>query len=277
MTLKTRNNFFKGGIGFAVFSLGFILIGGYYAFPVYSGEIADEILRSRGIIQRLINGIAAPNAFVPYFTMIGAAIYSLVSLIFIYHFFEKTQSPEILFFGFFVISMSSEFARLIIPLSNFYHFPALYLITSFRVLLFGRYFGLFSLFMAGVYAAGFDIQKQQTILPILVLAAMVIAINVPVDSLVWDSTYLLMNGYGTMFLILEAGILLVTIVTFLISAFTRSSANYAYIGLGAFLAYTGRSILIDSDTWITPIPGLLLLAAGTWLVCTRLHREYLWL
>ena len=277
MTLKTRNNFFKGGISFAVLSLGLILIGGYIAFPAYSGTIADEVLRPRGIIQKLINGIAAPNAFVPFFTMIGAAFYSLVSLIFIYHFFEKTQSPEILFFGFFVISLSFEFTRLIIPLSNIYHFPALYLITASRVLLFGRYFGLFSLFTAGVYAAGFDVQKQQTILPILVLAAMVIAINVPVDSLVWNSTYLLMNGYDTMFLILEAGILFVTIVTFLISAFSRSSVNYAFIGLGVFLAFTGRSILIDSDTWITPIPGLLLLAAGTWLVCTRLHREYLWL
>ena len=277
MTLKTRNNFFRGGISFAVVSLGFILVGGYIAFLATPGATADEILRSRGIIQKLIAGIAAPNAYVPFFTMIGAAVYSLVSLIFIYHFFEKTQSPEILFFGFFVISLSFEFARLIVPLSGIYHFPPLYLITMFRVLLFGRYFGLFSLFTAGVYSAGFDIQKQQSILPILVLAAMVIAINVPVDGLAWDSTYMLLNGYLSMFLIIEAGILLITIVTFFISAFTRNSKNYAFIGLGAFLAYTGRSVLIDSDTWITPIPGLLILAAGTWLVCVRLHREYLWL
>jgi len=277
VTLSLRNSFFKGGIILAALSLSLIAIGGYFALPAYPGVMTRAALRSRGIIQKLIGGMADPEAYVPYFTMLGAAAYSLISIILIYYFFEKTQSPEILFFGFFVISLSFEFTRIIIPLNEVSPIPGIYLIIASRVLLFGRYFGLFSLFSASVYAAGLDGQRQQTVMLILILAAMVIAINVPVDSIIWDSTFTFWYGYSAMFSFVDGGILIVTITTFLISAHTRGSKSYAYAGLGAFLAFAGRTILLNSDTWITPLPGLLLLATGTWFVCGRLHREYLWL
>jgi len=261
----------------AVFSLSLIAVGGYVTFSAYPGAMASAALRSRGIIQKFIESVSVPDPYVPYWTMLAAAAYSLISILLIYNFFEKTQSPEILFFGFFVISLSFEFARIIIPLREIYSLPALYLVTASRVLLFGRYFGLISLFAASVFAAGLDGQKQQTVLLLSILAAMVIAINVPIDSLVWDSAFVLRNGYNSMFILVEAGIVAVTIITYLIAAHTRLSKSYLFVGLGTLLVYTGRSILLCSDTWITPIPGLLILIAGTWFACARLHREYLWL
>ena len=277
MTLSLRNSFFKGGIILAALSLALIIICGYFSFQAYPGAMASSAQRSHGIIQKLIEGIAAPEAYVPFWTMLGAAAYSLISIILIYYYFEKTQTPEILFFGFFIISLSFEFARIMIPLGAAYPFPALYLIIGSRALLFGRYFGLFSLFAASVYAAGLDGQKQQTVLLISILAAMVISLNIPVDSLAWDSTFTICSGYSSMFGIIEAGILAVTIITFFVSAYTRGSQSYIYVGIGTFLSYVGRNILLSSDTWITPLPGLLILAVGTWFVCARLHREYLWL
>ena len=277
MTLSVRNNFFKGGIILAALSVALIVAGGYFAFPAYPVSAASAALRSRGLIQKLIESFARPSAYVPFWTTLGAAAYSFISIIFIYYFFEKTQSPEILFFGFFVISLSFEFTRIIIPLKEVLPFPAMYLITGSRVLLFGRYFGLFSLFAASVYAAGFEVQRQQNVFLMLVLAALVIALNVPIDGLVWDSSLKMLNGYDSMFTVIEAGSLTVTMLTFFISAYTRGSTTYIYIGIGSFLVLAGRNILLNSDTWITPLPGLLVLAAGTWIVSSRLHREYLWL
>jgi hypothetical protein len=66
-------------------------------------------------------------------------------------------------------------------------------------------------------------------------------------------------------------------VTFFVSAYTRGSVNYVYIGIGVFLMLAGRNILINSDALITLIPGVLILAVSTWFVCDRLHKEYLWL
>ena len=277
MTLATRNVLFRGGILLAVLSLCLIAAGGYFAYPAFPEASGAAAMRSPGVIQAILKNLTNSTAYVPFCTMLGAVAYSLVSIILIHYYFEKTQSPEILFIGFFAISLSFEFARVMIPLRMVFPFPAMYLMTASRLLIFGRYFGLFSLFAASVYAAGFNAQKQQNAFLILILAALAIALNVPVDSLVWDSTLMPLNGYSTMFAIVEAGILAVTILTFFISAYTRGSRTYIFIGLGTFMAFTGRAIFLNSDTWITPIPGLLLLAAGTWFVSSRLHQEYLWM
>jgi hypothetical protein len=36
-------------------------------------------------------------------------------------------------------------------------------------------------------------------------------------------------------------------------------------------------MLLASDTWVTPLPALLLLAGGTWIICVQLHHVYLWI
>lgn len=277
MTLLARNNCFKGGIFLAALSLVLIALGGYAAFAVFPEAAAKAAVRSHGIIQAFTGSIAEPSAYIPLWTMLSAAAYSLIAIILIHYFFEKTQSPEILFIGLFVISLAFESARLAVPLNALIHFPAMYLAFASRVLLFGRYFGLFSLFSAGVYAAGLDAQKQQTVLITIILAALIIALNVPIDSLVWDSTLTLWYGYRPMFFMAELGILAVTVVTFAIAAYTRGSFSYIFAGIGALLLYAGRNILLYSDTWVTFVPGLAILAAGTWFVCSRLHLEYLWL
>ena len=277
MTLSARNDIFKGGIILAALSLGLIATGGYFVFSAYPDAVASALMRPRGIIQTLIEGSIGPSAYVPFFTMLAAVVYSFISILLIYRFFEKTQSPEILFFGLFVISLSFEFFRLMVPLRTVFIFPSMYLITASRILLFARYFGLFSLFAASVYAAGLDVQKQRSTFFVLALAALVIALRLPINSIVWDSTLMPWSAYQSMFAMVEAGILVITILTFSIAAYTRGSRAYVFAGIGSFLVFTGRHILINSDTWITPVPGLLALATGTWLIASRLRREYLWL
>ena len=277
MTLSVRNNFFRSGIALASFSLGIIILAGYFAYPAFPDAASSSALRSQGIIQSLIEGLAEASAYIPFWAMLCAVLYSLVSIILLYYYFEKTQSPEILFIGFFVFSLAFEFARIVIPFRLIYSFPAEYLVTSSRVLLFGRHFGLFSLFAASVYAAGLDSQNQYNISSVLVLAALVITLNIPIDSLFWDSSFMLWNGYRSTFSMLETGMLIISMVTFFISAYTRGSISYVYIGIGAFLMLAGRNILINSDTLIALIPGAAILITGTWLVCDKLHKEYLWL
>ena len=277
MTLTVRNNFFKGGMAIAALSLGFVVLGGYLTFSALPQAAASAAYRSGGVILALFTNHIAASDYAPYIAILGAVIYSLTSIILILYKYEKTQSPEIIFIGFFVISLSFEFAKLIVPLRELYFLPSIYTIFASRVLLFGRYFGLFSLFAAGVYAAGLDMQKQQNACFLLILAALIIAVNVPVNILVWDTSFEIKNGYGPMLATVETCVFVVTIVTFLISAYTRGSVVFVNIGAGIFVAYAGRNILLASDNWYTLITGLLALTVGTWYTCIRLHREYLWL
>jgi hypothetical protein len=277
MTLSNRNYFFKAGIVISAVNLIGIAVVSYKLFPLFPNLISASIRRSESVIQALVGRFLSPAPYVPFVTIITAVVYALITLILIYYFFEKTQSPEILFISLFALSFAFESARLIIPSQTAWKLPGLYLIASYRLLLFGRYAGVFSLFAAGVCASGFEIRKPGNVILLISGAALIIALGVPIDGLSWDSALGLNIGYASMFKMVETGIILITTVSFFVSAYTRAAREYLFIGIGTLLVCIGRNMLFVSDTWVTPLPALAILVAGTWFICHELHQIYLWL
>jgi len=43
------------------------------------------------------------------------------------------------------------------------------------------------------------------------------------------------------------------------------------------MTLSGRTLLLSADNWTSPAAGILLLSAGTWFICSRLHKINLWL
>jgi hypothetical protein len=244
-------------------------------FPAHPG--LESARRSPGAVQAVVGRFLAPSPYVPLVSMLAAALYALITIILIYYFFEKTQCPEILFVALFVLSFSFEGMRIMTPLKAVREIPALYLVMASRFMLFGRYFGIFSLFAASVCAAGLEIQKQQNIIGIITMVALIIAMRVPVDTLSWDSSFSMINGYRSMFMMVDTGVLLITMVSFFISAYSRGDREYIFIGVGSLMVFAGRNILLSADTWVSPLPGALFPALGPWFICTHLHKVYLWL
>jgi hypothetical protein len=276
MTLQARNNCLKAGIVFSALMLVLIGAAAYKIIPAYPDAAALSAVRSPGPLQDIIAAFMDPAPYVPFVSTLGAVIYALVSVILIFYFFEKTQSPEILFVSLFVISLAFECIRVMVPLKTALEFSNEYLVVTARVLVFGRFFGIFSLFAAGICAAGLQVEKQQDVIFIIAVAALIIALGIPIDSLAWDSALNMVSGYTPMFMVMEAGVVLITMASFFVSAYTRGTREFLLAGIGTFLIYAGRYILLNADTWITPLPGLAVISAGTWFICTRLHRIYLW-
>jgi hypothetical protein len=276
MTLSVRNNYFKSGIVLSLLSLVITLSVSFIVFPVYP-QVGAGAVRAEGFFQSPISHFFKAMPYVSFVTMISSVLYALITMIVVYYFFEKTQSPEILFFAFFAVSFAFEALRVMVPLRAIKDLPIVCLLLGSRVMLFARFFGIFSLFAASVYAAGLGEQKQGNIVFIIAIAAMITALGVPIDSLTWDSSLMMLCGYTSMLKMIEAGIVLITMLSFFISAYSRGSREYIFIGIGSLLVFWGRAVLLSSDTWITPLPGLLLLAGGTWIICVQLHRVYLWL
>jgi hypothetical protein len=276
MTLSARNNYFRIGIALSLVSLALTLALCFITFPAYP-QVGAAAVRTTGIFQSLVSRFFQPQAYVPFATMASAVLYAFVAMILIYYFFEKTQSPEILFFALFVSSFAFEGLRAVVPLMGVYDLPAFYPVLASRALLFARFFGIFSLFAASVYAAGLGEQKQENIVFIIAIAALIIALGAPIDGLAWDSSLVMIRGYPSMLKLVEAGTMVITMLSFFISSYSRGSREYIFIGIGAFLVFLGRAMLLASDTWITPLPALLLLTGGTWIICVQLHHVYLWL
>ncbi|MDR2418109.1 MAG: hypothetical protein LBD79_03545 [Treponema sp.] len=277
MNLSRRNKFFKAGIILSSLFLVLSIAGSFVAMPEYPLAVADAARRVSGLLQPLISHFCVPDSYAPFFSMACAVLYAFVAAIVIYSSFEQTRCQEILFFGFFAFSFAFEACRILPPLSQQYAFPSFYLVVGARVMLFGRYFGLFSLFASSACAAGLEVEKQRILLWIIILTTLLIVSGIPVDSLSWDSSLCMIRAYSELFNMLELCLVCVTTLSFFITAYSRNSTEYVFIGVGSLLVALGRSLLFSSDTWITLLPALAALAVGTWFVCAHLHRMYLWL
>jgi hypothetical protein len=277
MTLSARNSVFKLGIVLSLLCLLLCVLASINVIPIYP-SMEDEITRSSESIFRVFSDrFSGTNLLATHYCILALVFFSFLSIVLSYFSFEKTQSPEILFVVLFAASFSFESLRLIIPLGKIYEIPSLYMLVAARIILFGRYFGLFSLFTASLYAVGFKAQKQRNVITTIAVITLIIVIGVPIDTQAWDSSLNMISGYSSMFRLIETGAFLITTISFFIAAWLRSSRDIIFIGAGTALVFLGRSILLGAGTWIGLPMGLLLLAAGTWLICTRLHKIYLWL
>jgi len=277
MTMSARNLLFKSGMILSVLCLVMCIVASIKTIPVYTLMELEITRRSGGFFQTLVGKHFETRLLAVHFGIVAAAAYSLLSIILTYYFFEKTQSPEILFVAFFTASFSLESLRLVLPLGQVYAIPSLYSLAASRVILFARHFGIFSLFAASLFAAGYGVQRQRNVIMLMIVTALVIAIGVPIDTQVWDSSLNMIAGYTSLSRLIEIGTFLITIVSFFIAAWSRGSREYAVIGAGSILALLGRTILLSTDGWMGIPAALIFLAAGTWLVCTSLRRIYLWL
>jgi len=277
MTLSDRNIIFRLGIALSFLCLLICLFASLKAMAVYAPMEQEIARRSEGLFQLLAGKLFNTKLLAVHWCIVGLVLYSFLSIILIYFFFEKTQSPEILFVVFFAASFAPEALRLLLPLSRVYEIPSLYLLMASRVTLFGRCFGIFSLFTASLYAVGFKAQKQRNVVLIIAVITLIITLGVPIDTETWDSGLNMISGYVSMFRLIEVGTFLTITSSFFIAAWLYSSREFAFIGTGSALALLGRHILLNADAWAALPAGLLLLTIGTWLICTKLHKIYLWL
>jgi hypothetical protein len=277
MTLSDRNNIFKAGIILSFLCLLICIAASIKAIPVYAMMEKEITHRSEGMLQAFAGRFLNAKLLSVHCGIFVLVLYSFLTIILIFYFFEKTKSPEILFVVFFAVSFSLEALRLILPLGRVYDFPSLYSLAASRVILFGRLFGVFSLFTASIYGVGYEMQKQRYVIIIITVISLFISMGIPIDTQVWDSSLNMVIGYTTMFRLIDTGTFLITAISFFIAAWSHGSRGYVFIGVGSVLVFLGRNILLGADTWAGLPVGLPLLAAGTWLICTNIHKIYLWL
>jgi hypothetical protein len=276
MTLSERNTFFKAGIAFCAVSSLLLLAASFLVVPVYQ-TMEENTRRPSDLVHVLFSRFLGVNYTAVHSSVAMAVLFSIIGVILIYSFFEQTSAPEILYIVIFTMSFSFETIRVLFPLHLIFDIPSFYLLMASRVLLFVRHFGIFSLFAASVCAAGLEVQRTSTIIMVIFIAALVITFSVPIDTQNWDTSLNMVRGNTYMFRLIEAAVFLTTVISFFVAANVRGSKDYANIGIGIMLALIGRGLLLNADNWAAPVPGILLLSAGIWFVCSKLHKIHLWL
>ena len=309
MTLSERNIFFKAGIIFCAVCALLILAASFITIPLYqeAGYIpltASDVLpvsdvslsaddppeeegyspplkaaqrRPQNFFHSITNKIAANNYYAVHTALSLLAIFSLAGIFLIHYYFERTSAPEILYIAFFTISFSFEAIRLVIPLQLALNFPSVYILAAAKILLFVRFFGIFSLFAASICSSGLEVQKIRNVIFALIISAMAVTMGVPIDVLNWNTSFNMVNGYSSMFAVIEIVVFITTMISFLITAKNRFSREYIYVAAGITIALIGRNFLLNTDNWAGLVPGIFLLSFGTWMMCSKLHKIHLWL
>jgi hypothetical protein len=274
MTLSRHVQILRIGIAVAAAALTGVCVISWKIIPFFPALIKNA--QNRSEFSYIINLLPGESPYAAYVTVMAALVYALVTLIFIYYLFEKTQSSEVHFFIFFVFSFVFEALRLGIPSRVAFNLPGYLLGLSARALVFCRFFGMFSLFIASLFSAGLKIEKEEEVLFPLVIITLCLAMVVPINTFTYDTTLSLANGYPVVFRVMSALVAALSALSFFYGAWQSGLKEYNIIGAGALLAFLGRTFLLDADFYLLAVAGFILLVAGSFLVCFYLRRLYLW-
>ncbi len=277
MTLSTRNRFFAAAFFATLPALAVLL----FMFPQLARTAASAVaaaeMRSAGVIAAFSARLMQPSPSAVLTALPLICLYSAGTIALLYYFFEKTQTPEILFFAFFAFSFIVETARIAVPLSIANEWPPAVVVAVSRTISFGRFFGILALFSASVYSNGVDFQKHGRVLIIIGIVALSLATGIPVDGLNYDSSFTPISGYRSMVDLTELAIALIAALSFLVAAYTKSAREFYAAAIGTLLIVVGRDLLLRGDSWTAVPVGALMLYGGTWIFAANLHRYYLWL
>lgn len=274
MTLSRHIQILKIGIGIAAIFLVGVCLFSWKIIPTFPELLKNA--QNRSEFSYIAGLFPQPSPYAAFVTVAASLVYALSALIMIFYFFEKTQSVEVHFFIFFIFSFMFEILRLTLPFQNAFKISGVFLDLSARMLVFCRYFGMFSLFIASLYAAGLKIEKEENILFPLVVITMFLSISVPINIFTYDTSLCMANAYPFVFKITGYIAGFFTVLSFFYGAWHGGTKEYYFIGIGSFLVFIGRLILIDADIYVLAFTGFLLLVAGTYLICRYLRRIYLW-
>jgi hypothetical protein len=274
MTISNRNKLFGFGIVFSFIALGLLSAALVFCWKAIPDFVSQAAFRGLNLPSLPIFGQSALAACA---SLCACVVFALVVQIVIYCYFEKTWSTEILLVSLFVLSFSFEAGRAMLPVSEVFSLSGAYTIFATRFVVFGRCFGMFCLFAAGLYSTGLQAQNQGIVIFSLVVVAAMLTLRLPIDNLAWSTALMPLPAF--MPLITTLGLLCAFLcaVSFFVSALQRGAKEFVFAGIGALLAFCGRGLLLNADTLFVAVPALVVLLFGLVMLCGRLHRLYVWI
>jgi hypothetical protein len=204
------------------------------------------------------------------------ALYSALVLGYILYSFRKTVSAEIYFFAFWVLSVGLETLRLSVFNLAAGGGSVYWQIAATKALIFSRYAGYLSLFVSGLYAAGFRNEKLGTVAAVVLAISFGLATAMPINTGSFAATLELRAGYVELNSILVFAVAIVTVADYLYAAHSTGEKAYRFVALGAGVFLVGHRLLTTQWNPLAMIAGFVLLVAGSWLYVSRLHSYYLW-
>ncbi len=191
--------------------------------------------------------------------------------------FKKSSSPEMFFILVAVAGFSFEGLRSVVYLSYYYNWMYnIYLILP-RVIYFGKLIAALSLFISGLFSAGFPVQKQNVFLGLSFIFSILLSSSVPIDFSA--NTNILLPGDKTLYIMQKVIYSLYILAALNYFAATSISKNrdFIFTGLGLLLFSAGIELTFQLYGGILLICGFGSLVLGILLTGYSINKIYSWI
>ena len=201
--------------------------------------------------------------------------YVCITTLIIFHSFEKTQAPDIVFFLLFLLACLCDTSRIFVPVLRLSGTYSLFLLKTGNVHLFARL--LAPLALMGNTAMSSEEFRQSTDRNciILIIISLFFSEIIPLNTALILPNFCISYGYVNAI----RGFCFLTCVMSVIALFCTNRKNeYRQImTLGFILLCIGYTLIFYCYNIATLISGIIFLGSGTYLYLNEVHKHYLWI
>lgn len=269
MTIRFRNRL---TLAFFIISLLSLLLTVIFTcIQYFSGNLVSPDIYTKGLPNNFIFGFKEVFVYAGIFTLMAYAC--LTSLI-IYHSFEKTQAPDIVFFLLFLLACLCDGSRILVTLFGVSETFSMFLLKIGNIHLFSILLAPLSLM--GNTALKGDNFKQYTDRNclILIILSLFFAEFIPTNTAVILPNFGVSYGYVRGIRYFTMAIILLSTIALYLS--NKKSEYKQIMTLGFLMLSIGYTILFYCWNFAGFVSGTLLLGLGTFIYLTEVHRNYLW-
>lgn len=267
MTIKMRNAFFLSLFAFSSATLLSAVALLFYSiheklltpppsFPVFHG----------------LHFLMASYSFSATLALIFFLIvFVIAAIIYLYIEFEKTQSIEIIFFSLFLLGLLGEAARLAIPFFNLWGTLSNVIFVIGRITLFSRIIAPAALLFAAVMSEAQRRENIESNIFMLIILSLWLSFLIPLNTARILPNFCVDWGTRKAFFIIRMLVLLSSALSIFVVANQTGKGEWGFFLLIAGYAFTEGAMSI----FFVSVASFLL-AFGTALYLTSLHKRYLW-
>ena len=208
--------------------------------------------------------------------LLSSLILLLISFLILKNIHNRTGLPEILFFIFFIMTISFECLRPFLLLTNIFNLPVYVSILISRIIYFLRFFGLFLLLFTSLYILEIKYHKYGVLLIITALLSITFAYVLPIDSSVLLTNHLYKIGNEISFSFTSIAIQIVCLINLIIAYLRKKQKRIIYLTIAVFLVILGRELLIFNILNILNFAGFVFLFCGLIILFKNIGKVYLW-
>ncbi|GAB4369382.1 MAG: hypothetical protein Kow009_06030 [Spirochaetales bacterium] len=190
---------------------------------------------------------------------------------------QRMSSLEIYFFLVFLVTLSFDGLRVLHWVFLVKQVTPYFGGLLTRMVYFGYFMGLFSMFTSSIYSGEVSYQKVGTLLSVLATLSLALSYSMPVDITTLKPNLLYRVGDEEYLLLVRGGLIVLTVLSFARSALlSRSREEWAICGAAAILMLGREFSFSRSDTPLGLL-GIFLLGVGSFYFSRKSYLKHLWI